>query len=174
MYMKIGRNVSVDSAGSSYACTMSNPVTQLRLIVETDDFDAALAFYRDALGLDEQESFEGEGGARVAILTVPSATLELSNPAQIRLIDDVEVGRPVARPYGLSIRVAFEVADARAATTTLEQAGASVVAPPVETPWRSLNARLEAPGGLQITAYQELDSLEERSQKPGFGSSAAR
>ena len=148
---------------------MSNPVAQLRLIVETDDFEAALAFYRDALGLPEQEAFEGEGGARVAILTVPSATLELSNPAQIRLIDDVEVGRPVARPYPLSIRVAFEVADASAATATLEAAGATVLAAPIETPWRSLNARLEAPGGLQITAYQELETLEERSSKPGFG-----
>lgn len=146
-----------------------NPVTQLRLVVETDDFEAALAFYRDALGLPEQESFEGEGGARVSILTVPSATLELSNRAQVRLIDRVETGREgVSRPYPLSIRVAFEVADAAAATTALEAGGAAVVAPPTETPWRSLNARLEAPGGLQITAFQELDSLEERAAQPGF------
>ena len=148
---------------------MSNPVSQLRLIVETEDFDAALAFYRDALGLPEQESYEGEGGARVSILTIPSASLELSNPAQVRLIDDVEVGRDVARPYPLSIRVAFEVADATAVTTTLVEAGASLVAPPTVTPWRSLNARLEAPGGLHVTAYQELESLEERSQLEGFG-----
>jgi uncharacterized glyoxalase superfamily protein PhnB len=149
-------------------------VTQLRLIVETDEFDAALAFYRDALGLPEQEAYEGEGGARVSILTVASATLELSNPAQVRLIDEVEVGRPSSRPYPLSIRVAFEVADAAATTTALEAAGATVVGPPVETPWRSLNARLEAPGGLQITAFQELDSLDERASQPGFGTSDQR
>src|SRR5690349_21846632 len=104
---------------------MSNPVSQLRLIVETDDFDTALAFYRDVLGLPEQESYEGDGGARVAILTVPSATLELSNPAQIRLIDDVEVGRPAARAYPLSIRVAFEVPDAAAVTDALVAGGAA-------------------------------------------------
>lgn len=148
---------------------MSNPVSQIRLIVETEDFDAALAFYRDALGLPEQESYQGEGGARVSILTIPSASLELSNPAQVRLIDEVEVGRDVARPYPLSIRVAFEVADATAVTDTLVEAGASLVAPPTVTPWLSLNARLEAPGGLQVTAYQELESLEERSQREGFG-----
>jgi uncharacterized glyoxalase superfamily protein PhnB len=153
--------------------TPNNPVTQLRLIVETDDFDAALAFYRDALGLPEQEAFEGEGGARVSILTVPLATLELSNREQVRLIDDVEVGRPSSRPYPLSIRVAFEVADAAAMTQRLESAGATVVAPPTETPWRSLNSRLEAPGGLQITAFQELETLEERKAKPGFGTSDA-
>ena len=28
---------------------------------------------------------------------------------------------------------------------------------PVETPWRSLNARLEGPAGLQLTLFQELD-----------------
>lgn len=137
---------------------MTNPVAQLRLIVETEDFEAALEFYRDVLGLPEQESYEGDGGARVAILAVPSATLELANPAQVRLIDRVEVGRPAARAYPLSIRVAFEVPDAAATTDRLERGGATVVAPPTETPWRSLNARLEAPGGLQITAYQELES----------------
>jgi lactoylglutathione lyase len=31
-----------------------------------------------------------------------------------------------------------------------------VVAEPTETPWRSLNARLEAPAGLQLTLFEEL------------------
>lgn len=135
---------------------MTDSPLQLRLVVETEDFDAALAFYRDALGMPELEAYT-EGDARVVILSVPLATLELSNPAQVRLIDDVEVGHPVARPYPLSIRVAFEVKDAAATTTALEAAGATVVAPPTVTPWNSLNARLEAPGGLQITAFQELN-----------------
>lgn len=130
---------------------------QLRLVLETDELDAALAFYRDALGLTELESYDGPGGARVVILSVPSVTLELANPAQVRYIDDVEVGRPTSRPYELSVRVAFEVADAVAATASLEAAGASLLAAPTETPWRSLNARLEAPGGMQISAFQELD-----------------
>jgi uncharacterized glyoxalase superfamily protein PhnB len=131
-------------------------VTQLRLVVETDDYEKALVFYRDVLGLPELEAFEGDGGARVAILSVPTATLEIANPAQVRLIDRVEVGRPTSRPTTLSVRVAFEVADAVAVTDRLEAGGAEVLAPPTETPWRSLNARLEAPGGLQITAFQEL------------------
>ena len=138
---------------------MITPPTQLRLVDETEDFDAALAFYRDALGLPELEAYEGEGGARVVILSVPTATLELSNPAQVRLIDEVEVGHPVARPYPLAIRVAFEVADAAATTTALEAGGATVVAPPTLTPWNSLNSRLDAPGGLQITAFQELGQV---------------
>ena len=130
--------------------------TQLRLVLETEDLDAALAFYRDALGLTELESYDGPDGARVIILSVPSVTLELANPAQVRYIDDVEVGRPTSRRFEGAVRVAFEVEDAAAATSALEAAGATVLAPPTVTPWNSLNSRLEAPGGMQITAFQEL------------------
>jgi hypothetical protein len=38
-----------------------------------------------------------------------------------------------------------------------------MVAPPVRTPWSSLNARFEAPAGLQITVFQELDPEAPRS-----------
>jgi predicted enzyme related to lactoylglutathione lyase len=127
---------------------------QLRLVVEAQDFDEAVSFYRDVLGLAEEASFEGDGSARVVILQVGRATLELANPAQHRMIDEVEVGRHVAP----KLRVAFEVADSRRATAELVAAGASLVAPPVETPWRSLNSRLDAPAGLHITLFQELGS----------------
>jgi uncharacterized glyoxalase superfamily protein PhnB len=140
------------------ADSIPSSVTQLRLVVETDDYEKAVAFYRDVLGLSELEAYEGVDGARVAILSVPTATLEIANRAQVRMIDEVEVGRPVSRPSTLSIRVAFEVADAVATTDRLEAGGAEVLAPPTKTPWDSLNARLEAPGGLQITTFQELGS----------------
>ncbi len=153
-------------AADTYARSMT--VRSLRLVLETDDFDAAVTFFRDVLGIPQQAAFEGEGDARVAILAIPAATLELANPAQVRMIDRVEVGRDVSRPSTLSMRVAFEVDDAAETTERLEAGGAQVVAPPTETPWRSLNSRLEAPGGVQITAYQELVSLEERSREPGF------
>ncbi|MGH9134377.1 MAG: VOC family protein, partial [Ilumatobacteraceae bacterium] len=54
------------------------PVLQLRLIVEADDYEAAVAFYRDVLGLTEQAAFEGDGDARVAILEAGRATLEIA------------------------------------------------------------------------------------------------
>jgi catechol 2,3-dioxygenase-like lactoylglutathione lyase family enzyme len=140
------------------------PVLQMRLVVEAVDFDAALHFYRDVLGLPEQAAFEGECDARVVILDAGRATLELANPAQTAMIDRVEVGRPVS-PH---LRVAFEVNDAAGVTHTLAAAGASVIAAPTETPWRSLNSRLDAPAGLQLTIFQELESLEERRDRPGF------
>ncbi len=125
-------------------------VSQLRLVVEASDFDSAVAFYRDALGLPVELDMEGQGGEHVMILDAGRATLELSNPAQVAMIDEVEVGRRVAPP----LRVAFEVDDAASATDALERAGAEVVAPPTRTPWDSLNSRLEAPA-LQITLFEE-------------------
>lgn len=125
---------------------------QLRLVVEAEAFEDALRFYRDGLGLEEEFDIDGEDGARVVALQVGRATLELVNPAQRRLIDRLEVGRDVSR----SIRVAFEVTDVRSATDTLVAEGAALIAAPTVTPWQSLNSRLEAPAGLQITLFEEL------------------
>ncbi|MCU1557548.1 MAG: hypothetical protein JWN09_1543 [Microbacteriaceae bacterium] len=137
--------------------TVSATVRQLRLVIEVDDFDVALAFYRDVLGLPEQAAFEGDGDARVAILHAGVATLELSNPAQVRMIDRIEAdGRPSAR-----IRIAFEVDDAATKTAELVDAGAELVAAPRETPWRSINSRVHAPAGLEVTLFQEMGTLEE-------------
>jgi len=152
------------------ATPTSPPVLQLRLIVEADDYDEAVAFYRDVLGLPEQAAFEGDGDARVAILEAGRATLEIANPAQKRMIDDVEVGRST----GPGLRVAFEVTDAEGTTRRLVDAGAALVAPPTETPWRSLNARLDGPAGLRLTVFQELETLDERRAREGFGTDAGR
>lgn len=130
------------------------PVRQLRLVVEATDYDEALRFFRDVVGMPQQAAYQGEGDARVAILDAGRATLELANPAQTRMIDDVEVGRQT----GVRLRVAFEVDDTAARTERLVTGGAELVAPPVETPWRSLNSRVEAPAGLTVTLFQELGS----------------
>jgi catechol 2,3-dioxygenase-like lactoylglutathione lyase family enzyme len=131
-------------------------VRQMRLVVEAEDFDEAVRFYRDVLGLPQEAAFEGEGAARVVILDAGRATLEIANPAQKRMIDDVEVGSQVAP----KMRVAFEVGDSAAITADLVSAGAELIAPPRVTPWRSLNSRLAAPAGLQITLFQELEPPE--------------
>jgi predicted enzyme related to lactoylglutathione lyase len=139
----------------------NRPVLQMRLVVEADDYDDAVRFYRDALGLPEEAAFAGGNDARVTILAAGRATLEIANPAQKRMIDEVEVGRQVAP----KLRVAFEVLDTAAATDSLIAAGATLVASPTETPWRSLNSRLDTPAGLHITLFQELGMPE--GEAPG-------
>jgi predicted enzyme related to lactoylglutathione lyase len=130
----------------------SRRVLQMRLVVEADDYDDAVRFYRDVLGATEELQLDGDNGERVIILDVGRATLEISNPQQVDMIDRVEVGRRVSP----RLRVAFEVTDAQDVTDHLVRAGAELLAPPTRTPWESLNARLDAPGGLQITVFEEL------------------
>ncbi|MEP7081510.1 MAG: VOC family protein [Chloroflexota bacterium] len=126
-------------------------VRQMRLVVTADDYEAALRFYRDVLGLPELGAFSAEGG-QVTILEAGRATLELTDPRHAAYIDRVEVGERVSG----HIRVAFEVDDAFGTARLLEDAGARVLAEPIRTRWDSLNARLEAPAGLQLTLFEEL------------------
>ena len=128
---------------------MGDGVLEMRLVVTAADYDEALAFYRDVLGLTQLAAFD-DGAGHVTILDAGRATLELSDIPHAEHIDAVEVGRRVAG----HIRVAFEVPDAAAATARLVAAGATLIAPPTPTPWRSLNSRLDGPGGLQLTLFQ--------------------
>jgi len=127
-------------------------VKELRVVLTVDDFDAALAFYRDALGLEQLEDWSGENG-RVVLLGAGRGTLELFDERQAESVDGIEVGRRVAGP----VRLAFHVDDSAARAERLAAAGAEVIAGPVETPWRDLNVRLSSPDGTQLTLFTPLD-----------------
>lgn len=133
------------------------PLLQMRLVVAVRDYEEAVEFYRDVLGAEQSLQVHSPDGANVTILEVGRATLEIANAAQVDLIDDIEVGRRVS-PH---LRVAFEVSDTRATTDRLVDGGATLVAPATTTPWASLNARLQAPGDLQLTIFQELGDAPE-------------
>jgi len=119
-----------------------SPVRELRLAVTVDDFERALAFYRDARGLPLIQSWEQSGGSG-AILDAGRATLELLSVAQAELVDRIEVGERVAGP----VRIALEVADSVETAQALVAGGAERLAEPVVTPWSHRNVRLRAPDG---------------------------
>jgi catechol 2,3-dioxygenase-like lactoylglutathione lyase family enzyme len=123
-------------------------VTELRLALTVADVDAALAFYRDALGLDQVADWSSETG-RVVLLQAGRATLELLDEAQAETIDAIEAGRRVTG----TVRLALEVADSEETARRLVAAGAEEVAPPVTTPWGDRNARVRAPDGMQLTLF---------------------
>ncbi|NHC46795.1 VOC family protein [Motilibacter aurantiacus] len=125
-------------------------VSELRLVVTAEDYDAALEFYRTVLGLPVVADYSSDDG-RAVLLDVGRARLELFDARQAEHIDRVEVGRRVAG----HVRVALEVPDSAAATQALAAGGADVIAGPTRTPWGSLNARLAAPGGLQLTLFSD-------------------
>jgi catechol 2,3-dioxygenase-like lactoylglutathione lyase family enzyme len=123
-------------------------VKELRLALTVDDFDGALAFYRDGLGLTVRDMWVAEGSKGV-LLEAGRATLELFDEGQASMVDEVEVGRRLAGP----VRIAFEVDDSGAAAERLEAAGAERLGGPLETPWHDVNVRLVAPDGMQLTLF---------------------
>ena len=132
------------------------PVREMRLVVTATDYAEAVRFYRDVLGLPERASYSSPDG-QVVILEAGRATLEIADPAQAEFIDRVEVGRRVAG----HIRVAFEVADSAGTARRLAANGATLIADATLTPWQDLNARLDAPGGLQLTLFSQATTPPE-------------
>ena len=123
-------------------------VTELRVALTVEDFGQALAFYRDALGL-EQVADWSSGTGRVVVLDAGRATLELFDRAQAESVDAIEAGCRVSG----TVRFALRVTDSEDLAARLVAAGASRVAPPVVTPWGDRNARVQAPDGMQLTLF---------------------
>jgi methylmalonyl-CoA/ethylmalonyl-CoA epimerase len=123
-------------------------VTELRVALTVEDFGQALAFYRDALGLEQIADWSSATG-RVVVLDAGRATLELLDNAQAETVDAIEAGRRVSG----TVRLAIRVADSQDMAARLVAAGAGRVAPPVRTPWGDRNARVEAPDGMQLTLF---------------------
>jgi methylmalonyl-CoA/ethylmalonyl-CoA epimerase len=125
-------------------------VVELRIALTVPDFDQAVAFYRDTLGLEQLADWSGEDG-RVILLEAGSATLELFDERQAESVDRIEAGRRVSGP----VRFAISVDDLDATADRLVDAGAEAMAPPVVPPWGGRNARLRTPDGMQLTLFSE-------------------
>ena len=123
-------------------------VTELRVALTVEDFDQALAFYRDVLGLEQLADWSS-GTGQVVALDAGRATLELFDQAQAESVDAIEAGRRVSG----TVRLAVKVADSQDLAARLVTAGARRVGPPVLTPWGDRNARVQAPDGMQLTLF---------------------
>lgn len=130
-------------------------VTELRVTLTVQDFAQALAFYRDALGLEQIADWSSASG-RVVVLEAGRATLELFDQAQAEAVDEIEAGRRVSG----TVRFAVEVEDSVELAERLVSAGAERVAEPVTAPWGDRNARVQAPDGMQLTLFTPGDVAE--------------
>ena len=79
-------------------------VTELRVVLTVQDFDQALAFYRDALGLTQVADWSSDTG-RVVALDAGRATLEIFDSAQAESVDVIEAGSRVSGTVRLGRRV---------------------------------------------------------------------
>jgi methylmalonyl-CoA/ethylmalonyl-CoA epimerase len=115
----------------------------------TDSFERLAAFYREGLGLEPSQIWPQDQG-RALVLDLGRATLGVFDEAQAATVDEIEVGRRVSGQR----RLALEVPDLDAATERLTAHGATLVHPPVVTPWGDRNVRFADPDGMQITLYE--------------------
>ena len=81
-------------------------ITELRVALTVADFPEAVAFYRDALGLEQIADWSTEDG-RVVLLNAGRATLELFDEAQAATVDTIEAGRRVSGTVRLALEVSF-------------------------------------------------------------------
>ena len=128
------------------------PVMELRVALTTDAFERLVSFYCDGLGLEPAQVWPEDQG-RALVLDMGKATLEVFDEKQAETIDQIEVGRRISG----QIRFALQVPDLTAAMERLLAHGATLVHPPVVTPWGDHNVRLQDPDGMQITLFQVPD-----------------
>ena len=132
--------------------TMPNPnypIFELRVALTTTDYERAVKFYSEGLGI-EPAAIWNNGQGQALVLEMGKATLEIFDEAQAETIDQLEAGK---RNSG-QIRFALQVPDLQVAMERLITHGAILVHPPVMTPWGDYNVRLQDPDGMQITLFQ--------------------
>jgi len=125
------------------------PIIELRVALTTGDYERLVKFYCQGLGI-EPAQFWNNGQGRALILEMGQATLEIFDETQAQTIDQIEAGQRLSGP----IRFALQVPDLQVAMERLLAHGATLVHPPVVTPWGDYNVRLQDPDGMQITLFQ--------------------
>ncbi|RPJ28506.1 MAG: VOC family protein [Chloroflexi bacterium] len=135
--------------------TPNYPVLGLRVALTTRDYERLVKFYCDGLGIEPAAIWNNDGG-HALMLEMGHATLEIFDEAQAGVIDRIEAGKRLSGP----IRFALQVPDLKSALERLLAKGATLVHPPVLTPWGDTNVRLQDPDGMQITLFQAADQNE--------------
>ncbi len=134
----------------------NHPVLELRVALTTSDYERSIKFYCDGLGL-EPAQFWNNGQGRALILNMGNATLEVFDGTQAQTIDQIEAGQRISG----QIRFALQVPDLKAAMERLLAHGATLVHPPIITPWGDHNVRFQDPDGMQITLFQVPDHYKQ-------------
>jgi methylmalonyl-CoA/ethylmalonyl-CoA epimerase len=133
----------------------NHPILELRVALTASDYERSMKFYCDGLGIDPSALWSN-GGGRALILEMGKATLEIFDEIQAAAIDQIEAEQRISG----QVRFAVQVPDLKAAMERLLEHGATLVHPPILTPWGDYNVRLQDPDGMQITLFQVPDSKD--------------
>ena len=107
-----------------------------------EDWHAAVAFYRDVLGLEIKEQMEGA----YAVASVPGV-LHFGIWNRVHAAESVFGSREASDRVPLGFTLEFEVDDVDAAARQLAASGSQLVTPPKTEPWGQKSCRMFALGG---------------------------
>lgn len=122
-----------------------------------DDHDRAIAFYRDALGLEIQSDVGARGMRWVTLSSPeqPGLQLVLHPPAAEPGISDEDrraINELLAK--GLLGRIDFATPDLDATFERVQASGADVVQEPMDQPWGARDCAVRDPAGNMIRISQ--------------------
>jgi catechol 2,3-dioxygenase-like lactoylglutathione lyase family enzyme len=129
------------------------PILQLRVALTTSDYDRLVKFYCDGLGLEPAADWSTET-TRALMFEMGQGTLVIFDDAQAESVDMLETER---RTSG-QIRFALQVPNLDTVLERLVSKGYTVVHPPVITPWKDYNVRVQDPDGMQVTLFQATEA----------------
>lgn len=121
---------------------------EMRIALTVENFEAAVDFYQNGLELKYGEKWQNDGNGQ--LLWAGSAGLEIFDEGYAARVDHIETERRISGP----VRLAFDVEVFEESLKNAIEHGAVLVHEPIQTPWGDLNARIQAPDGMQITLYQ--------------------
>lgn len=122
--------------------------------VQVNDPDQALAFYRDAVGLEVRNDVAREGHRWITVgsPTQPSVSVVLTNFVNGSPEDVDAVASLVAK--GAMGGIHFHTDDLDAAFARLKDAGAEIVSDPADQPWGVRDCAVRDPSGNLVRIDQ--------------------
>ena len=119
----------------------------IRPALTATDLDASLAWYRDVVGFEVQQTYERDGKVGAASLQAGSARLLLVQ-------DDGAKGLDRQKGEGFRLHMAT-ADDVDAIAAGIEERGGTLESPPVDTPFGTRAFSLEDPDGFKVTISTE-------------------
>ena len=125
-----------------------------RCFVQVHDPDLAVAFYRDALGLELRDDVASEGFRWITVgaASQPGIEIVLTNYLHGSPADGDVIAALVAK--GAMNGVHFHTDDLDAAFEQLRAWGAEIVEEPPEQPWGTRDCAVRDPSGNLVRIYQ--------------------
>lgn len=123
--------------------------------LEVDDHEAALAFYRDALGLEVRQDVAMEGARWLTVgpKAQPELGIVLSTVGVGRPAEDAEALRALLAKGSLAGLV-LETDDVDATFESVRATGAEVMQEPMDQPYGTRDCAFRDPAGNQIRINQ--------------------